>query len=128
MLSKWIAALAVASLLLGCQESEKPEGISTMGLGYSKPNRGGENEYGGATSRGENWEIRWQGPYNDGPLPIEAVRATIDNLQHRQKTTAATEDNAKLLVKLIQAVEEYDGAEPTIGGRLNDLIPKAGDE
>ena len=95
------------------------------GVAYSKPQRSGlsKNDYAGATSHGPGWEIRWKGPYNNGPTAIDAVRATVDHLTHLQKTTAASESNAKLLVHLIKAVEEFDQKPPTIGGELNNLIP-----
>lgn len=97
------------------------------GVQYSHPDRKsptGSKDYLGATSRGAGWEIRWQGPYNAGPTAIDTLRAARDHLTHLQKTTAASESNAKLLVHVIQAIEEFDGVPPTIGGSLNDLIPK----
>lgn len=95
-----------------------------MGLAYSENHRGEAGAYQGGVSSAPGWSIRWQGPYNVGPLPIDVVRAARDNLKHRQRTTASTEENAKLLFKLEQAIEEYEGKSPTIGGDLNNLIPE----
>ena len=98
--------------------------MTTKGVGYAASSRSRDNEYQGATSSGNGWEIRWKGPYNVGPEAIDAIRATVDHLTYLQRTTSASEANAKLLVHLIQAAEEFDGVPPTIGGELNNLIPK----
>jgi hypothetical protein len=69
--------------------------------------------------------IAWAGETVQGVDPIDVVRAALHRIEFLQKqTTAASEPNAKLLVKLMQAVEEFDGVSPTIGGELNNLIPK----
>lgn len=124
-------AWLVASYVIG-QERR----VTTMshGIQYEHPDRrspAGSNDYFGATSRGVDknvyWEIRWSGPYNSGPTAIDAVRATLDHLTHLQKTTAASESNAKLINHLVQATEEFDGVKPTMGGELNNLIPKLED-
>jgi hypothetical protein len=96
------------------------------GVSYTKPHRESPkaNDYLGGTSHGAGWEIRWAGPYSRGPTAIDAVRATLDHLTHLQKTTQASEANAKLIVHLVKAIEEFDDNPPTMGGRLNDLIPK----
>lgn len=106
--------------------------IKTMknGVGYTHPDRqspAGSKDYIGATSSGDGWEIRWAGPYNKGPQAIDVLRAALDHLTHLQRTTSTSEANAKLIVHVTQAIEEYDGASPSIGGSLNDLIPKAED-
>lgn len=96
------------------------------GIGYTVHNRSMStlNGYPGGTSLGDGWEIRWRGPYNQGPTPIEAVRATIEHLQHLQNTSdMASEANAKLMFNLMTAVEEYDGKKPSIGKPLDHLIP-----
>jgi hypothetical protein len=98
------------------------------GVGYAYPDRqhvAGDKAYLGATSSGHGWEIRWKGPYNEGPTAIDAMRAVRDHLSHLQQTTSTSESNAKLLFHVLKAIEEYDGEEPSIGGSLNDLIPKA---
>ena len=81
---------------------------------------------GGFTSFGENGKtvITWTGNTVQGVDPIDVVRAALDRIQFTQKTTSASEPNAKLMVKLMQAVEEFDGKPPSIGGELNNLIPK----
>jgi hypothetical protein len=82
---------------------------------------------GGFTTFGHelNTSITWKGDTTKGVEPIDVVRAALHRVQWMQeKTTAASEPNAKLLVKLMQAVEEFDGVPPTIGGELNNLIPK----
>ncbi len=55
------------------------------------------------------------------------VRAVLDRLQFVQRTNSASEPNAKLLVKLLQAVEEFDGKSPSIGGELNNLFQRNSD-
>lgn len=84
--------------------------------------------YGGFSSFGPKGKtvINWSGSMTNGEgvEPIDVVRAVLDRVAFLQKTTSATEPNAKLLFKLTQAVEEFDGKPPTIGGALNDLIPK----
>lgn len=82
---------------------------------------------GGRTAFGANLStfITWNGSLTNGVEPIDVVRAALDRIKFLQEnTTAASEPNAKLLVKLMQAVEEFDGVSPTIGGELNNLIPK----
>lgn len=82
---------------------------------------------GGLTTFGHelNTSITWKGNTTKGVEPIDVVRAVLHRVQWMQeKTTAASEPNAKLLVKLMQAVEEFDGKPPTIGGELNNLIPQ----
>lgn len=82
---------------------------------------------GGFTSFGQdcNTSITWNGETTKGVEPIDVVRAALDRIKFLQeKTTAASEPNAKLLVKLMQAVEEFDGVPPSVGGELNNLIPK----
>jgi hypothetical protein len=81
---------------------------------------------GGFTSFGPRGKsvITWNGETTEGIDPIDAILATLDRIQFVQKTTSASEPNAKLLVKLLQAVEEFDGKPPSIGGDLNNLIPK----
>jgi hypothetical protein len=82
---------------------------------------------GGFTSFGQdcNTSITWNGEATKGVDPIDVVRAVLHRVQWMQeKTTAASEPNARLLVKLMQAVEEFDGKPPSIGGELNNLIPK----
>jgi hypothetical protein len=81
---------------------------------------------GGFTSFGNHGKsvITWTGETTEGIEPIDAVRAALDRIQFLQKTLSASEPNAKLLVKLLQAVEEFDGKPPSIGGDLNNLIPK----
>lgn len=82
---------------------------------------------GGKTTFGHDWNtaITWAGETTIGVDPIDVVRAALDRIKFLQeKTTAASEPNAKLQVKLMQAVEEFDGKSPTIGGELNNLIPK----
>lgn len=81
---------------------------------------------GGFTSFGNHGKsvITWNGETTEGIEPIDAVRAALDRIQFLQKTLSASEPNAKLLVKLLQAVEEFDGKPPSIGGDLNNLIPK----
>lgn len=91
---------------------------------YSSAN--GQN-LGGFTSFGHqfNTSICWAGETTKGIDPIDAVRAALDRIKFLQeKTTAASEPNARLMVKLMQAVEEFDGVPPSIGGELNNLIPK----
>ena len=93
---------------------------------YSTPDRSSPVDktlYRGGTSEGPGWAIRWAGPYMNGPTAIDAVRATLDHLTHLQKTNAASESNAKLIVHLTKAIEEFDGVKPTVGGELNQLIP-----
>lgn len=85
------------------------------------------NEYHGAISRGKGWTILWEGSRVQGMTPIEAVVAAIQNLEDRQNSGMASNENAKLLAALIKAKEEYYHEAPTIGAELNDLIPK-GDE
>lgn len=93
---------------------------------YSKSQRHhpDPNKYLGATSFGNGWEVRWRGPYNDGPSAVEMARATLQHLQHVQQTDAASENNAKLMFHLIKAIEEIDNQPPSVGGDLNKLIPK----
>ena len=82
---------------------------------------------GGRTTFGHdcNTSITWNGETTKGVEPIDVVRAALDRIKFLQeKTTAASEPNARLLVKLMQAVEEFDGKSPSIGGELNNLIPK----
>lgn len=85
----------------------------------------GEN-LGGFTSFGNTGKtvITWTGNTVEGVEPIDVVRAALDRIKFTQKTTSASEPNAKLMVKLMQAVEEFDGKPPSIGGDLNNLIPK----
>lgn len=69
--------------------------------------------------------ITWSGRDEScGVEPIDVVRAALDRLLFLQKTTSASEPNGKLLFKLTQAVEEFDGKTPSMGGALNNLIPK----
>lgn len=98
-------------------------------LGYSTPDRKGAtaNAYLGAASHGHGWVINWKGPYNRGPKVIDVLRASLDHLTHLQRTDAASEDNAKLINHIVQAIEEFDGVKPTLGGDLNNLIPKLED-
>jgi hypothetical protein len=96
----------------------------TKGVGYAASARTADNTYQGATSRGDGWEIRWKGPYNQGPQAIDAMRAALDHLTYLQRTTSASTANAKLIVHLIKAIEEHDGIAPSVGGDLNNLIPK----
>ena len=85
--------------------------------------RDGRNLGGYSTAGG--YTIVWSGEDSSQfAEPIDVVRAVLDRVAFLQKTTSATEPNAKLLFKLTQAVEEFDGKPPTIGGALNDLIPK----
>lgn len=81
---------------------------------------------GGFTSFGVHGKtvITWLGETTEGVEPIDVVRAALDRIKFLQKTLSASEPNAKLMVKLIQAVEEFDGKPPSIGGDLNNLIPK----
>lgn len=82
---------------------------------------------GGRTTFGQelNTSISWAGQSINGVEPIDVVRATLERVQWMQeKTTAASERNAKLQIKLMQAVEEFDGVSPSIGGELNNLIPQ----
>lgn len=65
--------------------------------------------YRGGVSRGDGWEINWEAPGKAGPRPIDAVRAAIQNLQHRQRTNYQSVENAKLLYDLLKVVERYDG-------------------
>lgn len=69
--------------------------------------------------------ITWSGRDEQrGIEPIDVIRAALDRIQFLQKTNSASEPNGKLMFKLIQAVEEFDGKPPSIGGELNNLIPK----
>ena len=95
-----------------------------LSASYSSAN--GTN-LGGFSSFGQqfNTSICWSGETTKGVDPIDVVRAALDRIKFLQeKTTAASEPNARLLVKLMQAVEEFDGLPPSIGGELNNLIPK----
>lgn len=96
-------------------------------FGYNKYQRGEPARYHGAESSGDGWRLVWQSPYVKGPTAIDMIRATVDHLTHLQRTDASSEDNAKMLVHLLKAIEEHDGVKPTIGGELNNLIPKSSD-
>lgn len=94
---------------------------------YSRADRDNTQStiYVGAESVGDGWSIRWAGPYNKGPQAIDVLRAALDHLTHLQQTTnGASESNAKLIVHLVKAIQEFDGVRPTIGGELNNLIPE----
>ena len=107
--------------------TEPRRAVMQNSITYSTPERSApvdKNVYRGGTSEGPGWAIRWAGPYMNGPTAIDAVRATLHHLTHLQNTNAASEANAKLIVHLTEAIEEFDGMEPSIGGELNDLIPK----
>lgn len=76
-------------------------------------------------SRGPGFEIAWQGSdHHSGARPGDVLRAALMHLQGLQKTDVASEANAKLIAKLIPAIEEYEGLSPTMGGDLNSLIPE----
>lgn len=91
--------------------------------GYFKQNK--NNQYNGGVTRGDGWSITWKSPTRPhGPSPIEVVRGALDNIEHKQKSGAGSDDEAKLMVHLIRALEELDGKAPSIGGDLNALIPE----
>lgn len=97
------------------------------GVEYSVPNRAAQKHkaYQGAVSRGPGWEMRWAGPHNPGPVPEQMIRATLMHLSHLQNTSdMASEQNAKMLYRLQQLVDEIDGNPEQMGGSLNDLIPE----
>ena len=83
---------------------------------------------GGFTSFGPKGQtaIQWVGSLTNGNgvQPIDVIRAALDRVKFLQKTTSASEPNGKLLFALTKAVEEFDGVKPTMGGELNNLIPK----
>lgn len=71
--------------------------------------------------------IVWKEPgfagNSPGVQPIDVCRAVRQRLDYEQHV-APTEQNAKLLFKVVEAIEAYEGSQPTVGGELNDLIPK----
>jgi len=91
---------------------------------YENRTGGSENTLLQATSRGEGWSIAWDGAQQSGATPIAVVKATLMHLQTLQKTASASTQNGKLIVSLTQAIEEFEGTPPTVGGDLNKLIPK----
>lgn len=69
--------------------------------------------------------ITWAGEATpDGVEPLDVLKATMDRLIFLQKTKSATEDNAKAMFKLQVLLEEIEKKPPTMGGELNNLIPK----
>ncbi len=77
-----------------------------------------------AKSNGPGLHIEWAGSQRPaGAEPIDVLKATLEHLHALQKTVAASEGNAKLIARLVPAVEEFEGREPTMGGELNKLIP-----
>ena len=87
-------------------------------------------QYKGHPNTETYFRIVWKAPGFEGNAPgvtpiqvCQAVRLRLDYEQH----VAPTEKNAKLLFGLIQAIEAYEGSQPTVGGELNNLIPKEQD-
>lgn len=137
LLLMYLSAIVLGVCIVAYLRSqEPPETLSKApamrnNVGYSTPQREGPDakRYRGARSFGPDWEIRWAGPYNTGPTAIDAMRSTLNHLTHLQATSdAASTVNAKLINHLVQAIEEFDGVAPTMGGDRNRLIPSADDE
>ena len=94
-----VAFIAVdAAAQCGLAHLARKNMSETKGVGYAASARSIDNTYQGATSRGDGWEIRWGGPYNQGPQAVDAVRATLDHLTYLQRTTSASTENAKLII------------------------------
>lgn len=73
---------------------------------------------------GPGFSIRWAGAGSEAGARLETILLVlIDHLQFDQgsQPTAA---KSRLISDLISAKERYLNERPTIGGALNDLIPK----
>lgn len=87
-----------------------------------------KTDLGGFTSWNSGSQIQWRGSKSkQGVSPIEVLEAVMHRLHHEQQTDLASEDNAKLLFDLTVAVEKFNGAPPSMGGDLNNLIPDLDD-
>lgn len=126
MIVMFIAIAITIAVTLWVAGIQRGEGMTQMNS-YSLMHEGPAERrvYMGAVSNIGSCRIRWRGPQiTEGVLPIEVLEALRQHLTAVQQTTAASEPNAKLLIHVVKAIEEYEGSDPTVGGELNDLIPK----